>query len=64
MQIYTVLLKTQIELKESKRKSPNKIHLNMCQEKQPSPKDNFKSRGKSTKYVNKHFTNAHSQNPR
>jgi len=55
MQIYTALLKIYIELKENRRKPPNKNHLSICQEKQPSPKDNFKPRGKSTMNVDQHF---------
>lgn len=63
MQIYTALLKIYIELKEDKWKPPNKIHLNIYQQNQPNPKDNFKPRGKTPKYVNQHFTAACNQNP-
>lgn len=61
--MYSLLLKVDTELKENKRRTPNKMHLNICQEKQPSPKDNFKPRGKPTMYVNQHFTDASTQNP-
>lgn len=58
--MYSLLLEAYTELEQ--KKEEHQIHLNIYQEKQSSPKDNFNLREKSTTCINQHFSDDSIQN--